>query len=182
MDTFDSSAPVGPQIPLPSAQAAEQFCLMINAGMPSLDAIRYFLGEGDWTPGAIQAVHDRWLGSRAVSKAWVVIMGGSWQELELDRRIQFALDKHYSELAYYIYSNNFSTVAGADITKLNTARGVLETKLAGMSGKMDAMTQWLDDLRTGKVRLGAPVKALPSLGSPRDTPQPPTGLGGLDPN
>jgi hypothetical protein len=174
------AAPVA-AVPLPTPQQAEQFCLMINAGMPSLDAIRYFLGEGDWTPGAIELVHNKWLGSRAVQQAWTVIMGSEWQNLDLDRRIQFSMDKHYSELAYYVYSHNFSTVAGSDITKLNTARAVLEAKLAGTAGKLDAMSQWLDDLRLGRVKLGVPSPTLPS-GSGREAPTPTKGGGALQPN
>lgn len=178
----DPEAKAQPEVQLPSSQQAEQFCLMINAGMPSLDAIRYFLGEGEWTPAAIELVHNRWISSRPVQRAWKVIMRGSWQELDLERRIGFALDKHYSELAYYVFTHNFSTVAGADIVKLNTARGVLEAKVAGMAGKMDAMAQWIDDLNKGRVKLGPPVAVLPAAGSPREAPHPPEGVGALDLN
>jgi hypothetical protein len=160
---------------------------MMNAGMAPDQAIIYFLGDGDWTPGAINAVLDRWLGSQAVKRAWKVVMGGAWQDLDLDRRIGFALDKHYSELAYFLYTHNYSSVGGSDLTKANTARGVLETKVAGMAGKGDALTQFMAELQSGKLKLGQPLKVLPApssgSGPEREAPTPhPEGGGALDLN
>lgn len=183
-DKVAAEAPFAGGIPAPSSAQAEQFCLMLNAGMPSLDAIKYFLAEGEWTAGAVQAVHDKWVNSGAVKKAWAVILGKSWQDLDLDARIQFAIDKHYAELAYFLYSHNFSSVAGADLVKANTARGVLETKLAGLAGRGDALSEFLLDLQKGKVKLGEPLKELPKAvsasGSAREVPTPPKGGGTLD--
>lgn len=136
----------------PTKQEALQLALMLTAGMPTLDAVRYFYPDDE--PERVKFEHDRWLRSNHVKSAVKTVQNGkSWQEMSLDERIKFAIDKHYSELAYFLYTNNYATLTGADRQKADVCRAALEAKLAGTSGKMDALTSWFDDVKSGKVKL-----------------------------
>lgn len=143
----------------PSKDEALQLALMINAGMPTLEAMRYFYPEDD--PERVKFEHDRWMRSSHVKAAVKHVQyGKNWQEMSLDERIKFAVDKHYSELAYFLYTHNYATLSGAERQKADICRAALEAKLAGTAGKMDALTSWFDDVKTGRVKL--PTVAVPS--------------------
>ena len=145
----------------PSAEQARQFCIMITAGMPSTDAIRYFLPEIEtaWGPNEVLSFHDAWMRSAAVKMAMRATMGKTWQEMTLEERIQYGINKHYSELAYFLFSNNYVQLEGASKTKADTCRTALEAKLAGLAGKTDPLTRFWEDFTSGKVKLGAPSEA-----------------------
>jgi hypothetical protein len=75
-----------------------------------------------------------------------------WQEMSLQERIQYAIDKHYAEMAYFLYSRNYADLQGAEKAKADTCRMTLEAKLAGMAGKLDALSQFYADLASGKIK------------------------------
>ena len=136
----------------PLKEDALQLALMLNSGMPSLDAMRYFYPDDD--PERVRFEHDRWLRTRSVQSAIKTVQNGkSWQDMSLDERVKFAVDKHYSELAYFLYTNNYTLLSGQDRQKADICRAALEAKLAGTAGKMDALTSWMEDIRAGRVKL-----------------------------
>jgi hypothetical protein len=143
----------------PSKEEALHLAIMMNAGMPSLDALRYFFPDS--TEIEVKEAHKAWMKSRELEKAILTVQGKPWQEMNLDERIRFAIDKHYSEMAYFLYSHNYAELVGGDKTKADTCRQALEAKLAGSAGKMNALDQWLDDVRSGRVTL-AKQPSLPS--------------------
>lgn len=137
-------------------ETALQFALIVSSGMPQIDAIRYFC-EPEEEPAA--KLH-LWTGSKLVSNAILTIQKKSWQDMTLGERIKTAMDLHYSQMAYFLYSHNYVEVAGADKQKADTCRQALEAKLAGMAGKMDALTQFWSDVANGAVKL--PGTAIPA--------------------
>lgn len=146
------TAPPVEVVSRPGREEALQLALMLVAGMPSLDAIRYFYPEDD--AERVRFEHDRWMRSYNVRSAVKQVQNGkSWQDMSLDERVKFAVDKHYSELAYFLYTNNYNTLTGQDRQKADICRAALEAKLAGTSGKMDALTSWFDDVKSGRVKL-----------------------------
>lgn len=150
----------------PSKDQALQFAIMLSSGLPGPDAIRYFLPEGeDLTPGVIKSYLDKWTSSPTVQAAIVELQGGPWQSMTLDERCRFVVDKTYTEMAYYLYSHNYAELVGADRQKADTCRTVLETKLAGMAGKLGAVEQFWADLASGKVKLAGAGAQIVTKGS-----------------
>ncbi len=138
---------------LPTKDEAHQFAIIVSSGVPSIHAIHYFLSDEEARDANVsQAIHDRWLRSREVQSAQAKLMGKPWESMSLMERITYSIDKHYTELAYYLYSHNYSLLTGAEKTKADTARQVLEAKLAGMSGKMDALSLFYADVMSGKIK------------------------------
>lgn len=131
---------------------ALQFALILSSGIPHIDAIQYV------RPGLEAAEYKaelgRWLGDKRVESAILHLQGKSWQDMSLEERIKFAIDKHYTEMAYFLYSHNYSELDGPSRGKADTCRQVLEAKIAGMSGKMDALTSFWADVQTGKINIG----------------------------
>lgn len=136
----------------PTKEQAQQFALMLSSGMPSRDAIRYFLPEGEVTEGMIARQHDVWMRSKEVSAAVQALQGRPWQEMRVEERIKLAIEKHYSEMAYFLYSHNYAELVGAEKQKADTCRNALEVKLAGLAGKLDPLSRFYDDLISGKIK------------------------------
>lgn len=136
----------------PSREQADHFALMLASGMPSLEVMTYFLEPGT-DPAEIELVHSRWMRSQEVQAAILRLQGKAWQDLLLEDRIKLAIERHYSEMAYFLYSHNYGTLSGPEKQKADTCRTALEAKIAGMAGKMDALSRFWDDVTTGKIRL-----------------------------
>lgn len=152
---------------LPSEQQAYQFATMLSVGMPSQEAIRYFIpGDEEWTESSIGGLHDKWMRSRLVKQSLTALQGKSWEQLNLEERMRFSLDKHYGEMAYFLYSHHYSTLNGPDKAKADTARVSLEAKLAGTAGQLDPLEQFWGDLKSGKIKLSSPAAFVPSLPAP----------------
>ena len=140
----------------PDKDSAHQFALMLHSGMPARDAITYFTDETD--SQALLALLKEWTHSPSVARATLALQGKSWQDMTLDEKIQITIDKHYAELAYFLYSHNYAELMGAERSKADTCRQALEAKLAGMSGKMGPIEAFWSDIKSGKVKLaGLPV-------------------------
>jgi hypothetical protein len=134
-------------ISLPDAGAARQFALMIQTGVPAADAMRYFLPDGESAdPKLLQQAGERWLRDPAVRAAQVALNKGEWSDLTPEDRIKLALEKHYNEMAYFLYTTNYGELDGPRKSKADSCRDSLERKLAGMSGKMDALTRFYEDM------------------------------------
>lgn len=161
MSDWTPEAP--PAIPGPTEEAAGQFAVMIHAGLPPGEAIRYFIGTED--PKVLAEAQRKWQRSRAVGKALAKLMTKPWTGMSLEERCRYALDQHYSQLAYLLYSTHYAEATAGDKQKLDTARTALEAKMAGTAGKGDAMSQFWDDLRAGRISLQKPTPVLPSFSS-----------------
>lgn len=152
-------------IPL-TQEIAFQFAVMLTSGMPAEDAIRYFIPEDDPDPlGTAKTTLSKWLRSTHVKQALKTLQGRSWQDMSGEERIKSALDLHYNQLAYFLYSHNYASLVGADKAKADTCRQALEAKLAGMAGKGDFLSRFFDDVQSGRVKLvppASPIKVLPS--------------------
>lgn len=156
-DPISTPPPTFSLIGRPSKEEAFQFATILSVGVPSIDAIQYFLTEEEKTdPTLVDRVHRHFLQSGRVARAQTEIMGKPWQDMSLEERIKFSIDKHYGELAYFLYSHNYSQVSGVELTKANTCRQVLEAKLAGLAGTTDPLTRFYEDMRAGKFGYLAP--------------------------
>lgn len=144
---------------LPSEDEAVAFCIMLQAGLPADQAILYFTDSTD--PGEIAALLQRWSRSRAVKKAQHNLLGKSWQDMTLEERIDTGLSYHYNSLAYLLFSSSYISVGPADKAKLDSARIALEAKKAGTAGQGDALSRFMDDLRTGRVKVAKPPVVTP---------------------
>ncbi len=118
---------------------------MLATGVPAVDAVRYFLPE-DVLGDVARELAERWVRSAAVRDAQVELNGGEWSELSPQERIEKALEKHYNEMAYYLFTTNYGELDGARKTKADACRVALEAKLAGLKGQMDALTRFYLDM------------------------------------
>lgn len=139
---------------LPTEEQARQFALMVHAGLPPSEAMQYFIASED--PKELAETTRKWQRSRLVGRAQADLMGKQWQTMTLEEMCRYALDRHYAQLAYLLLSTHYSEVALPEKNKLDTARTAIEARLAGTAGKGDGFAQFLDDLRTGRVKLAKP--------------------------
>jgi hypothetical protein len=140
---------------MPTEDQAMQFAIILSAGLPPSEAIRYFTLSDD--PGEIIQTMHKWLKSALVRKAQNKLLGKQWQDLSLDERIKLSLDRHYSGMAWLLFSQHYAEADGSMKGKLDQARIALEAKQAGTSGKMDALSQFFDDINRGRVKLAKPI-------------------------
>lgn len=137
----------------PTKEQAQAFALMLQAGMPGEEALAYFFEN----PDEAVASYELWMRSRTLKDATLALQGKTWQAMTAEERIELAINKHYNELAYFLYSRNYVSLIGSEKAKADTCRGVLEAKLAGTAGKLDPLMQFWADVKAGKVTL-APQK------------------------
>lgn len=140
----------------PTEEQAMQFALMLQAGLPASDAILYFIDSQD--PAELAMVLRNWTKSRVVKRAMAKLESKPWQEMTLHERMEAALEQHYNGLAYLLKSSHYMEVSQADKAKLDTARGALESKLAGTAGKESPLDRFFSDLNSGKLKLANPPK------------------------
>lgn len=141
----------------PTTEQAKQFALILSSGAPAREAIRYFLppdsGEA-LSQLAIDQLASRWLADPEVEKQVNLLQGGEWSSMTATQRIQTAIDKHYVEMAYFLFSRNYVELTGPEKSKADTCRVALEAKLAGTSGKLSAVEQFWSDVTSGRIKLG----------------------------
>lgn len=73
------------------------------------------------------------------------LVGAEWQDLDGERRLQIAIDKHMAELAYLLYSRSYATLQGRDVDKADNARTAILEYLAAKGG--DPSAPWVKYLR-----------------------------------
>src|SRR3990167_10639471 len=141
-------------IGLPTSEQAKQFALMVNLGAPEKEAIRYFIPEGE-TPqdNQVLALAARWMRFKTVQKELNSLQGKSFEDMTPNERIRCAIDKHYAQLAYFLYTRSYVVADGAVKNKMDTARETLEKKLAGTSGALSAIEAFFNDINSGKLKL-----------------------------
>jgi hypothetical protein len=148
---------------LPTDEECKQFAVMVHAGLPPTEAILYFRQTDD--SKLLATLTRLWQRSRGVGRALAQLMGKSWQAMTLEERCKYALDQHYSQLAYLLYSQHYAEVAQGDKSKLDTARTAIEAKLAGTAGKGAPLDQFFEDLRSGRLKLAPKALTMPGLES-----------------
>lgn len=141
----------------PTDEQAFQFAVIIHSGLPPAEAILYFIEDAAEAAVSLPT----WQRSRAVKKATLGLMGKPWHEMTLGERMSTALDLHYSSLAHYLFSHNYSDLGPNEKSKADTARTALEAKIAGQAGKVDAMTRFFDDWNSGRLGLAKPTPITP---------------------
>lgn len=133
----------------PNKEQAQQFAIILSSGLPAEDAITYFCDTTD--EDELRETLKVWLSSRAVKAAILTLQGRPWNEMSLDEKIRTSLDFTYSSMAYFLLTHNYGTLGRDDKAKADTARAALEAKLAGTAGKGDALAEFFEDLRKGKL-------------------------------
>jgi len=134
---------------------------MLQSGVPPLVAVRYFFPELEDEDTLLRLARS-WGLHTYVQEEVRKYQGGSWQDLPPQERLKIALDKHYQEMAYFLYANNAAEMEGMRLTKSQTFRQALEAKLAGNAGKEDAMSRFMDDVLMGRIKVGAQVASRPN--------------------
>ena len=127
---------------------AEVFAEMLLSGVPVAEAVPYF-----WDPSVTEAElvagETVWPQQEAVRVAMQRMTGGKpWHHMAEPERLGVALRKHYSELAYFLWTTNYAECDGGAKTKADTCRQALEAKLAGMAGRESPLAQFYHDLLT----------------------------------
>jgi hypothetical protein len=144
---------------LPDKEQAFAFATMIQAGLPASEAILYFYDSDD--PGFLSLAAHKWARCRAVREATLSLMGKAWHKMSTKERMEYALDQHYSQLATLLFSINYQEATPNDKQKMDSARTALEAKVAGTAGKVDTLTAFFEDVKSGRVKLNPiPAKAV----------------------
>lgn len=115
---------------LPTEAQAYEFAKLLRSGVPQPDALGYILGPG-LDAHTTHSVLALWLRSPAVRDALATLNGGAWPVLAPEARLDVALDKHYAEMAYFLYTHDFEQATGPELRKLDTARTALEAQRTG---------------------------------------------------
>ena len=139
---------------MPTEDQALAFAVMLQAGLPAQEAILYFAESDD--PLEVANQLRFWQRSRLVKQAMLTLMKKPWQEMTLEERMHYALELHYSSLAHFLYSHNYTDLTPVDKAEADTARAAIEAKLAGTAGKSDALSRFFEDVSSGRVKLGLP--------------------------
>lgn len=131
---------VGPDPLTPMPEQAFEFVLMLETGLNAATALSYFFDD----PSTIEIALIHWPGHRAVLKAFERIHSKPWQQLDPSERIEMALKKHYSEMAYYLWTHHYGETWGREAEKADKCRLALEQRLAGTAGLSPLEKFWKD--------------------------------------
>lgn len=143
---------------LPDDDTALQFAIMVQAGLPAIEAIAYFVETEN--PQELGLALDCWQKSPKVRAATLKLMGKAWHLMTTDERMKLGLDLLYSQYAYLLYSRNYLEAGDKERAKMDEARKAIEAKLAGQAGRGDQLSQFFEDVRTGRVKLNPVVPRL----------------------
>jgi hypothetical protein len=125
---------------------AEQFAQIVLSGAPVPEAVRYFW-EVELSEEESLAYETAWPLQTEVLSALERLTGGApWHQLKDEVRLDAALRKHYNELAYFLWTTNYTECVGADKLKADTCRSAIEAKVAGMAGRESPLASFYHDL------------------------------------
>lgn len=147
--------------PTLTADTAYEFVKLLHAGLSGLDALAYiapdYLGTIAEDADAQRALLTAWARSRLVLEATTKLNSAPWQSLDPEARLQIALDKHYAELAYFLYTHDWSEAEGTDLKKATDAREALAKRLEGSDSTTDSpMAAFMRAVQSGEIRMGIP--------------------------
>ena len=129
-----------------SQAEADQFALILLSGAPLSDAVGYFLPL-DSPEEIIALVIQDWPQQSEVVEALKRYSGGEdWHRLTDEQRLEVAIKKHYNEMAYFLWTNNYAESSGNEKLKADTCRQAIETKLAGMAGQDSPLSRFYHDM------------------------------------
>lgn len=136
---------------------AQQFALLQLSGVPAYEAVGFFLPSAATEEAREKAALDL-PRQPEVAKAMQRLSGGKpWQELRSEERINLAIEKHYAEMAYFLWTHNYAELSGPDKMKADTCRQALEAKLAGTAGKGNALDRFYEsviDMYKKQIKVG----------------------------
>ena len=125
---------------------AEQFAQMVLSGAPVAEVVRYFWEE-EMPEEVLAACEEAWPLQPEVLAAVRLMTGGApWHQMSDPARLDSALKKHYSEMAYFLWTTNYAECEGGEKLKSDTCRQAIETKLAGMAGRESPLAQFYQDV------------------------------------
>lgn len=139
-------------------EEAMKFAILTQKGVPQADALAYIFQE--WTIEQCREALPRFRRLEIVRRACLALESKPWEEMSLEEVTDLALEKTRREAAYYLTANNYAELGGAARTKADACRQLLETWRAGMAGKHNELTQFFDDLKSGKL---TPMPVSPRL-------------------
>ena len=138
---------------------AAAFAAMLLAGAPVVDAVGYFFPDDAHESFIADAV-ETWPVQSEVLDALQRYSGGeAWHTMSDEARCELALRKHFNEMAYYLWTNNYTELDGAGKVKADTCRQALQEKASGLAGKDSPIARFYRDLLT---RVENEVVAMPS--------------------
>ena len=127
---------------------AQVFAEMLLSGVPVAEVVPYFW-DRSVTEAELVACETAWPQQEAVREAVQRMTGGTaWHKMDDPERLDVALKKHYSELAYFLWTTNHAECDGVAKTKADTCRQAIEAKVAGMAGRESPLAQFYHDLLT----------------------------------
>ena len=129
----------------PTPLEAERFAALLHAGLPPHHAIKAFLPPA-LTADEVSVWMQEWVRDAQVGVAIEKLQGGRWEELQLGQRVDLALIKQYSEMAYIMIVNHYDTANPQTQRVLDTCRATLETYQAGMAGRVDPLKEFFQTL------------------------------------
>lgn len=137
----------------PSKEQAFQFATMLRAGLPAEQAIVYFLSPEQQTdPLLVGLTLQKWTSSPLVAAESARLEGKEWTSMTQDEMLNAAIGQHYRSLAWFLYSNNYTSANQVEKSKLDSARSAVESKLAGTAGKLNALDQFYQDIKSGVLK------------------------------
>ena len=83
--------------------------------------------------------------------------GGTWHRMSDEERLDTSLTKHYNEMAYFLWTTNYTEIGGAEKLKADTCRQSIESKVAGMAGRESPLAQFYHDLLSRYEQQGKTV-------------------------
>jgi|TARA_R100001086_G_scaffold199110_2_gene115380 hypothetical protein len=125
---------------------AQQFAQIVLSGAPIPEAVRYFW-DVTLTEDQAARYEQAWPRQPEVVAAVEAQSGGApWHLLTDGVRWERALQKHYNELAYFLWTTNYAECVGAEKIKADTCRAAMEAKVAGMAGRESPLATFYHEL------------------------------------
>lgn len=127
-------------------EEASQFAAMLLAGAPVVDAVGYFFPDDAHDAFIADAVEE-WPVQKEVLEAIQRYTGGeAWHTMSDEARSELALRKHFNEMAYYLWTNNYTELDGSGKVKADTCRQALQDKASGIAGQDSPIARFYHDL------------------------------------
>lgn len=151
----------GPRPPIDRPAITEAgaalFTQLTAAGLSPSDALAYLAPayHASLRTQKLDAWVTTWCNAPVVVRAITAWNHGPWHELAPDRRVTLAIEHHIAQVAYVLYTSDY-TNPQADMAKIRDARGTLLEWLKSAGKVEDAMTQAIRDILEGKTSASGP--------------------------
>ena len=126
---------------------ADQYALMLLAGIPRTVAASYFAPQNCSQDELEEYAHDWGKQVEVVEAVQRHSADGTpWHLMGPEERLKVAVDKHYADRAYFLWSHNYSDLNGLDKQKADSCLATLEAKLAGTAGQGSVLDRLYEDV------------------------------------